>query len=1045
MNNQDNIENAANTQLDPLTGAYTRVKLDSFLNFEDPSLNWQNTKYSLCFIDLDHFKSINDAYGHQRGDEVLKEFVKRTQSTIRDSDLLFRYGGDEFVLACGGIDKKEAAVLVERILNRFREEVFPGTPPIKLSLSVGIADSLKDGIIPKNILESADKRVYQAKKAGRNRSVYQDDIHSAAARNQEFSRILEREHQRNQFLEFLDNIDKDRSSSFEIRGPGGSGRSWFLKMCVEMATIRDYAIISLSGNSQEKYTPFCLLSKSRWPCSFPFASGACAVKEQLEQWLNSHQYSGIILALDDIEYVDTSSLSFIKKLLLDSKAAGINIIYTSAADSVSSFRIPDRHYEILINPLSIDSLTVWIRNVFHEEADTSFIQWLYDQTNGIPGLITRSIYFLIEKNEISKEFIFDPDFYRAVKIKQELKEPALGIPENIPYMYTPFTGRNTEIFEVERLLQDKRFVTLLGPGGIGKTRISVEVGRQMFRFFKNGVYFVSLENINDHVLIADTLSGVFKLPEMNSPDVLSSLCTYLANKELLLILDNFEHIIKGASIILTLLNAAGGLKILISSREILHLSGETVFRVPPLQIPCLDPLPSLEELMQVETVSLFLTRAQSQLPDFILTDENALFIAVICNKLDGLPLAIELAAAQIRLFPPETILKLLEDRFSILSGGPKDLPNRQQALRNTIDWSYNLLDSDEQKLLTQLSVFTGGFTLEAVQNVFDNPGKINIIETLISLYDKSLLNKMNSFDNSLRFNILDVIKQYAWEKHSGEGINKNLQQRHLEYYVYFAEKKEAVLEVENQVKWLNQLEDEFGNLRAALNYALQIGNGEYSLRIVAASWIFLQLHNHHYEGRVWMNRTLAIAPSSEKKVKAYEGAGWLAVVQGDMKNAEENFQAGIDLGREIDEKFYTGLNMQGLGVVSRLAGNYKQAKQAFTESFNYFKDARNKLNLAWAKCHLGVLSLEQRQYESGIELLNAAKRIFIEKGQKYAFADVYNFLGHAYYQLEKYDESLGYYYKSAAEYEDLGDIASRTRVESYIAVGLYWEPCGIKS
>ena len=472
---------------------------------------------------------------------------------------------------------------------------------------------------------------------------------------------------------------------------------------------------------------------------------------------------------------------------------------------------------------------------------------MHTDINGRTALTPfRRNIFLLEEMKKRGVIKLTSDFFNGIDLKHKLEEPLLVIPNNLPYMYTPFTGRNSEIFKIEKLLLENRLVTLLGPGGIGKTRISIEVGKLMFRSFKDGVFFVSLENIQEPYLIVDTISSTLKMPELNSADLLSSLCSFLARKELLLIMDNFEHISAGSPVLIQILNAAPNVKVLSSSREILHLAGETVFCVPPLLLPCLDPLPSLEDLMQIETVSLFITRAQEQKPDFLITEENALFIAIICIKLDGFPLAIELAAAQIKTYAPKKILSLLEDQFSLLSGGSKDLPDRQQSLMSAIDWSYNLLNEEEQNLFMQLSIFSGGFLYESVQNICKCSDQSVIFSTLTALYDKSLLKQMKSFNNSIRFRMLEAIKQYAWEKHSGEKINKDLQQRHLDYFVSFAEEKEAELDEENQSVWLKQLEDEYGNLRKALSYAIESGNGDAAVRIAAAVWKFLQLHNSSF-------------------------------------------------------------------------------------------------------------------------------------------------------------------------------------------------------
>ena len=415
-----------------------------------------------------------------------------------------------------------------------------------------------------------------------------------------------------------------------------------------------------------------------------------------------------------------------------------------------------------------------------------------------------------------------------------------AIRTNLPVQLTSFIGREKEIAEAKRLLAATPLLTLTGPGGTGKTRLSLQVAAEVLDTFKDGVWFVELAPVADPGLVAPTIAHALGLSESPGKPVLEALKDYLREKDLLLVLDNFEQVIEAAPLVKSLLTSAPKLKVLISSRSILRIAGEREYAVPLLALPDPNHLPSLEQLTQFEAVRLFIERAQAVKSDFVITNDSAPAVAEICYRLDGLPLAIELAAARVRLLPPQKMLAQLNNKLKILVSAARDLPARQQTLRGAIDWSFNLLAPAEQALFRRLAVFVGGATLEAIEAVCNAKADIAVFDGIESLVDKSLL-KQNDRDGEPRFVMLEMIREYAREKLTEADELTRMRDRHLHYFLALSEQHAPT------VCWgcgahdrsgrtrIDVLADEDDNLGAALWWGLE-RDPALSLRLQRARW-----------------------------------------------------------------------------------------------------------------------------------------------------------------------------------------------------------------
>jgi predicted ATPase len=579
------------------------------------------------------------------------------------------------------------------------------------------------------------------------------------------------------------------------------------------------------------------------------------------------------------------------------------------------------------------------------------------------------------------------------------------VPHNLPAQLTSFVGRARETAEVVDLLGASRLLTLTGPPGTGKTRLGLRVAAEVMDQFQDGVFFVELAPIRDPGLVATTVAQVLGIGESGGQPFLDTLKNALRHKHLLLLLDNFEQVIDAAPLVGELLSSSPGLKALVTSREALRVYGEQEYPVPPLTLPALDRAEPLRSLSQYEAVELFARRARAVRPDFSLTEDNAPAVAEICVRLDGLPLAIELAAARSTMLSPEMMRRRLESRLGMLVAGPRDLPARQRTLRGTIDWSYGLLDPSEQTLFARLAVFQGGRTVEAVEAVCSHGLPIDVFAGLESLLNKNLLRRMEGTAEDPRFVMLEMIHEYAWERLEASGEAEDLQRRHAEYCLALAEGVAPELPGARQQHWLVRLRDEQDNLRAALAWSLGEGEAELGLRLVGALRDFWHFGGHSAEGLGWTKRALETAKDapSDVRARALNAAGRLASDQGDHENGvvynrdalalyramgdevgeawaltDQSYalaspgeckegivlgEEGLELFRKLGEKAGIFAALNNLGELARLDGDYERAGRAYQEAIDIAREEGARLREAISRANLSYVAYHQGDYE----------------------------------------------------------------------------------
>jgi predicted ATPase/class 3 adenylate cyclase len=618
------------------------------------------------------------------------------------------------------------------------------------------------------------------------------------------------------------------------------------------------------------------------------------------------------------------------------------------------------------------------------------------------GLVEQALPEAVELRDLGehrlKDLVAPEHLWQIVAPGLETDFPALGsldaTPNNLPTRLTTFLGREREIGEVSRELADARLLTLTGPGGTGKTRLSLEVAVRTMSRFPDGVWFVELAPISEPDLVLATIAQTLGLPDRGGRTPLERLLDHIGHRRVLLVLDNFEQVVSAAADVSDLLGRAPDLTILASSRSVLHVYGEREYPVPPLALPDPRHLPDdLSALRQYEAVALFIERARAIKPDFAITNENAAAVAEICVRLDGLPLAIELAAARIRVLPPQQMLPRLEGRLSLLSGGPaaRDLPARQQTLRGAIDWSHEMLDEQDRALFACVSVLVGGGSLEAIERICGGEIHGDVLDGVTSLVDKSLLRQAEGIDGEARFSMLETIREYAIEQARERGRWDDLRASHAELFCEVGETAAGPIMGSAKGGWLDRLEQDHDNLRAALSWATESERPDVALRMSAALWRFWQMRGYLAEGVERTAAALAMSGARDHpalRANALNAAAGLAYWQADTARARAWYEEEIAARRELGDRPGLAEALYGLSFTWSFAGggedsDEKRAEAIVSEALDIFRELDDRGGIArclWAIANIAWIT---RDHERAMRFASEALPIFREADDRF--------------------------------------------------------------
>ncbi len=611
-------------------------------------------------------------------------------------------------------------------------------------------------------------------------------------------------------------------------------------------------------------------------------------------------------------------------------------------------------------------------------------------------------------------------------IQREVSAPLPPALHNLPQELTSFIGRAREISQIKQLLFSARLVTLTGPGGCGKTRLARKVASELLRDYPDGVWLIELAAIADPKLVPGQIGAPLGLRETARRPALAQLCQHLKRKNMLLVLDNCEHLVQAcAHCAETLLQACPKVQILATSREAFGIRGETLFPVPPLALPDpTQPLPSPKVLQQYEALALFVERAQAVQPGFVLNKQNAPAVVQICRRLDGLPLAIELAAARVKTLTVQQIAARLDDRFRLLSEGSRTALPHQQTLQTMMDWSFHLLSPAEQALLRRLSVFSGGFTLEAAESVCAGAGieTQDVLRFLTRLVDKSLVKTEEEQGAEMRYGLLETVRQYARERLREADELESVCARHLDFYVSLMAQAWDAIGGADEALWLERLEREHDNLRAALTWALETKRVEAALRLAKTLWVFWDVRGYCSEGRTWLKKVLERAQGlrTELYARVLTGAGRLACAQGDYPEARSLFQQTLEIYQELSDKRGIASSWVNLGLVASLQGDHSTARMFYEKALALHREIGNLYGVATALGNLGGAAWEQGEYAAARAYYEEELAIYRQLHEPEGIASALSALG-GLAQIEgDYDRAVALFEESLALQRTLG-------------------------
>ena len=641
----------------------------------------------------------------------------------------------------------------------------------------------------------------------------------------------------------------------------------------------------------------------------------------------------------------------------------------------------------------------------------------------------------------------------AVRPKEASRDSRVLQSHQLPVARTPVIGREKELAAIRELLIDPRvrLVTLTGSGGSGKTRLAIEAADRLNDFFAGRVHFVALGSVSDAAMVPAAIAETLNVREGAGRPLVSLLREYFrecGRSPVLLLLDNLEHILAASALAVELIEASRALKVLVTSRAPLRVYGEHEFPVAPLPLPNANEVQSFGALTNNPSVVLFAQRAAAVKPDFKLDAENAPTIAEICARVDGLPLAIELAAARVKMLPPSRLLARLESRLGLLTTGPRDLPERQQTLRKAIDWSYDLLDEAEQKLLRRLSVFWGGCTLEGAEAVANTANDLSadMLDLMSSLVDESLLQQRQRGNDEPGFGMLETIREYGLERLRESGEEAATRRAHAAYCLVLAEEGNPNLNDVDRAAWLARCDIEHDDFRAALDWLFQTRDLDWAFRLCTALFRFWDMREHLTEGRDGFETVLHLAgdefPKERAQVSQFLGALYTSL--GDFSAAERYLRQSLSICRDLDDHLGIAVSLNALGVNQRDTGDHVRAQENFEQSLSYWRKVSDRSAIARCLHNVANVAKIRGDYNDARAALFEAMQMFREIGDRSGAAWSLNQQGDVAWEAgdisgarELYDQALtafreiGDQWGTARSLADLGSIACE--VGDYVA------------
>lgn len=929
--------------VDSLTGCWNRETLPAY--FEEVRAAAQRLKqsFALAMLDIDHFKSVNDAYGHARGDATIVEFARRLMDTVRASDRIFRYGGDEFVAILPAVDRGKAAAFGARLLEQISAAPFAGDPLLSLTTSIGIAVFPADGASYDELFETADRRNNQAKRAGRACVVVEDAAISGTVTLEGPSRLIERDQAIYELHNFIDALDIQRRGILRLVGMPGAGITRMLNEAAQALARRGYGVLRLQGTPALRRRVQGALAEALMEMGEPALLDGTPVQwaATLAERLVERRQRGLVMILDDLPDIDLDSLNAVRELFESSALACVALVYASPGVATHGI-LPEEaplNREIAIAPLSVEGLRAWLRHSFNREAPDALLAWLHAQTGGMPGLIYRALAYLVARGLLqpfSAEALYGSSLLSA-SLHGRL-EQARQLPERLlPLLSGGFVGRAAELRFIRQLLMTQQLVTLVGPGGVGKSRLAAQVAAELYTHFADGVRWIAVTPISSGEFLIYAVADALGLTLTGALPPLEQVCAHLRRRQMLLVLDGFEYLRGATPLLHAIIDDAPGVRMLITSRD----------RLPIAEVVTVDirglPYPEQEDAAVIahsSAVQFFVRAARQSSLDFDLTADSLEAIVRICRLVEGMPLGIQMAAGWVRTLSCAAIADSIARDLAQLPGSVQ--PSGQlDSLIATIDYFWYMLAAVEQQTLQRIAVFCDGFTHAAAQQV--TGASLFFLDALVA---KGYLH----LTRAQRYETHELLRQYAAARlREDTAAYQSAHTSHSSYYLELIRQHDLLSAGSRHA--LHTISADLKNVRAAWAWALAQGMVGAIAQSIPGLLTFYDLSAGSHEAATVFEQTAAtlqqsLAEHPDDPALVQRTIGYLRAAQSRFLvrlslygEAIDAARAALDLAVLVDDTLLESLGNYFWGEALSWQGAAAEARERYQQALELARRA----------------------------------------------------------------------------------------------------------
>ena len=1019
---------------DSLTGVFSRAYLYTRLNDELKRATRYSSSFSILLVDLDYFKSINDAFGHLKGDQVLAEFAEFLKEEVRNSDLVFRYGGDEFVILMPYTPKNKAVYLAERLLEKIRTIHFGEKNSLNLTMSCGIATFPGDGKTAEDLFEIADQHHYLAKRNGRDCVVCESPQPYANRPLEEVSRLIERDEGMSIARNFLNELPRISRSVMRLTGEPGLGISRFMQEVTKIARLSGIGVLTLRGSPAFENRKFSVLLDALVENSLVLIQDVdkivfsqdwlIRVNGLISQWLDKKGYSGLLITLEDIPKIDRASLDILKACFFASQDFPLGLVYADSgiqAQQLFPFGV-QADAVVHLKPISQAGVQVWLRQSLHWEPPAEFVEWIAEKSGGYPASIQKSLEDLIRMGVIKTspnglslaENYREDGFLHLDQVKKPTLQGNLFTNPN-----TDFIGRHTEIYALKKLVLDERLLTLVGMGGMGKSRLAYQVALESQDRFTNGALYMSLAGVEDVVSITYILADALGIKLLGKISEREQIVNYLFNKEILILLDDLEQFRDGIELVTYLIENTLAVRFLVTARERLGIRHEMVYELQGLKTPGSH---EIDEFETYSSIQLFLQVARRGRPDFQVRDSDWPYIVQICQQLSGVPLGIELAAAWVESLSCSEIAAQLQQNTDIIKISPssQNLPGRKlDSIINTLWGRFSEL---EQVLLLGMLIFRGGFSRHAAQKILG----VSLF-FLDALVNKSILRHAGND----RYMLHELIHQQLSAFMDFSLLsNQSYKEKHADYYLMLAAGVQELVNQSKEKEALIGINLEIENIRVAWQWAVNKRKYRLIQPAMPGLFIFFEQRGRFKEGRDFFTnlhqQMKAESPENRPEsypcllatVLAYLGKfdyhlGNYPQSHAFLEKALSGFLA-LKLHAEVAHTCYE------MGNLKRAQGDYEQARELLNESLLYYQEVSDQRMQGDILNSLGVIASGLGEIDLAEQYYSACLEKFQDLADPGKISRALNNLGYSYMEKGDYQASQPYLLRSLDIAQDIG-------------------------